>query len=107
MGNYPPGAIGGARDIDKRIEQACGYLLENALTENGQFTISGTPSGTVDCLQGNLCTALLELGFDAPRVEKAFEWMAWSVTGEGIAPLEEKNALIRYYAGKCGLVFAC
>lgn len=101
------GQLGGSRDIDKRIEQACGYLLENALTENGQFTISGTPSGTVDCLQGNLCTALLELGFDDPRLEKAFEWMARSVTGEGIAPLEEKNALIRYYAGKCGPVFAC
>ena len=54
-----------------------------------------------------MCTALLELGFDDPRLEKAFEWMARSVTGEGIAPLEEKNALIRYYAGKCGPVFAC
>ena len=101
------GQLGASIDIDKRIEQACGYLLENALTENGQFTASGTPSGTADCLQGNLCTAMLELGFDDPRVDKAFEWMARSVTGEGIAPLEDKKALIRYYAGKCGPVFAC
>jgi hypothetical protein len=33
--------------------------------------------------------------------------MARSVTGEGVAPLEDKSASLRYYAGKCGPVFAC
>jgi hypothetical protein len=37
----------------------------------------------------------------------AYEYMARSVTGEGIAPATDKNAKIRYYAGKCGPVFAC
>lgn len=33
--------------------------------------------------------------------------MARSVTGEGIAPLEDKKAPLRYYAGKCGPGFLC
>ena len=31
------GQLGASIEIDKRIERACRYLLENALTENGQF----------------------------------------------------------------------
>lgn len=99
--------LGATAEMDERIERACIYLLDHALTENGQFSVSGTPSGTIDCLQGNLCSALLDLGFNDPRLEKAFEWMARSVTGEGIAPLEAKDAPLRYYAGKCGPGFAC
>lgn len=93
--------------LDKRIEKACQYLLKNALTEKGQFSASGTPSSTIDCLQGNLCAAMLDLGFDDPRLEKAFEWMARSVTGEGVAPMEDKRAPLRYYSGKCGPGFLC
>ncbi len=33
--------------------------------------------------------------------------MARSVTGEGVAPLSDKTAPVRYYAGKCGPNFAC
>ena len=101
------GQLGASSEIDKRIERASNYLLENTLTENGQFTTSRAPSGTADCLQGNLCTALVELGVQDTRLDKAFDWMARSVTGEGIAPLENKTAPIRYYAGKCGPGFAC
>jgi hypothetical protein len=93
--------------LDRRIERACQHLFEHALSENGQFSISGTPSSTIDCLQGNLCAAMLDLGFHDPRLAKAFEWMARSVTGEGVAPLEDKKAPLRYYAGKCGPDFAC
>ena len=38
---------------------------------------------------------------------QAFEWMARTVTGEGIAPLTDKQAAVRYYAYKCGPGFAC
>jgi hypothetical protein len=61
----------------------------------------------VDCLQGNLCWSLLELGSADPRLDRAFEWMARTVTGEGLAPVSEKKAPLRYYAGKCGPLFAC
>lgn len=101
------GQLGASVQLDKRIEQACNYLLDNSLTENGQFTRTGTPSGTIDCLQGNLCTAMLDLGFYDTRIEKAFEWMARSITGDGVAPMKDKKAPIRYYSGKCGPDFVC
>jgi hypothetical protein len=61
----------------------------------------------VDCLQGNLCWALTELGHRDARLNEAFEWMARSVTGEGVAPAGDSQAKRRYYAGKCGPTFAC
>jgi hypothetical protein len=99
--------LGASVTENKRIAQACAYLLDHALTEGGQFSISGTPSGTIDCLQGNLAWALLELGYADLRLERAFDWMARSVTGEGIASMEDRQAAVRYYAGKCGPAFAC
>lgn len=99
--------LGASVTEDERIGRACAYLLEHALTSGGQFTASGAPSGTADCLQGHLCWALVELGCDDPRLEIAFDWMARSVTGEGVAPPENKKASVRYYAGKCGPTFAC
>jgi hypothetical protein len=99
--------LGAWVEEDQRIASACAYLLDHALTGGGHFTASGAPSGTADCLQGNLCWALVELGCDDPRLELAFDWLARSVTGEGVAPLEDKQAAVRYYAGKCGPTFAC
>ncbi|MBN1265015.1 MAG: hypothetical protein JXA25_05955 [Anaerolineales bacterium] len=99
--------LGAMADCDIRIHRACSYLLDFALTDHGQFTATGSPSGTIDCLQGNLCWALLEMGYKDPRISKALEWMARSVTGEGIAPKEEKDAPVRYYAYQCGPLFAC
>ena len=99
--------LGASAAEDERIARACAYLLEHALTSNGQFSTSGAPSGTVDCLQGNLCAALLALGVADPRLDAAFEWMARSVTGEGVAPAADSKAPLRYYAAKCGPLFAC
>jgi hypothetical protein len=101
--------LGASVREDGRIEQACKYLIDHALVEGGLFTsiTSGAPSGTIDCLQGNLCCSLTELGYDHPRLKSAYEWMARTVTGDGIAPVEEKEAQVRYYAYKCGPVFAC
>jgi hypothetical protein len=99
--------LGASIEGDERVAKGCTYVLDHALTKEGQFSITGTPSGTVDCLQGNLCWALLELGMAGPRLENAFEWMARTVTGEGISPKGNKNAEIRYYASKCGPNFAC
>ncbi len=99
--------LGASARLDERISRGCAYLLELALAAGGQFSASGAPSGTADCLQGNLCAALLDLGYDDPRLEAAFDWMARTVTGEGIAPADDRRATVRYYAGKCGLGFAC
>ncbi|MBM3144369.1 MAG: nitrogen fixation protein NifH [Chloroflexi bacterium] len=99
--------LGASAAMDERIGRACAYLLDHSITENGQFTVGGAPSTTADCLQGNMCDALTDLGFDDPRLDKAFDWMARSVTGEGVAPNTDRQASLRYYAGKCGPTFAC
>jgi hypothetical protein len=99
--------LGADPEIDRRVATVCVYVLEHNLTKDGHFTVNGLPSGTADCLQGNLCAALLDLKCADSRMDKAFEWMARSVTGEGVAPMTDKTALLRYYAGKCGPTFAC
>jgi hypothetical protein len=100
--------LGASLEMDKRLATACNYMLEHALAEGGQFSWKGTSSCTIDCLQGNLCLALWEIGCRDPRLDKAFEWMARSETGEGLAPREDTSTPQRYYfTGKCGPVFAC
>jgi hypothetical protein len=99
--------LGASLSMDDRIASACSYLLNHTFTEGGQFSVNGLPSGTADCLQGNLCASLLDLGCKDPLLDKALEWMARSVTGEGIAPMTDREAPVRYYAGKCGPNFAC
>src|SRR5512140_1115360 len=51
--------LGAQVEEDKRIGRACAYLLDHSLSEGGQFSATGAPSGTADCLQGNLCWSLL------------------------------------------------
>ncbi len=92
---------------DERIELACHYYLENAFSPGGIISASGPPSGNADCLQGNMCWALTKLGFADKRLDLAYEWMARTVTGEGVAPIGQRGTEFRYYAGKCGPLFAC
>lgn len=101
--------LGASATEDKRIHLACKYLVDHALCENGQFTMisSGAPSGTADCLQGNLLWSLAGLGYEDNRLALAYEWMARSLTGDGVAPAEDIHAALRYYAIKCGPGFAC
>lgn len=101
--------LGASVSEDRRIERACRYLLDHALAEGGQITMTstGAPSGTADCIQGNMLWSLMELGYEDPRLDKAYEWMARTVTGEGVAPMEERNAAVRYYSYKIGPNFAC
>jgi hypothetical protein len=99
--------LGASIKEDANILKACNYFLENALCPGGQISASGTPGGTADCMQGNVIWALLELGYEDKRLENAIDWMARSVTGEGIAPVSDRTADVRYYAGKCGPLFAC
>ena len=99
--------LGASVREDERIARACAYLLDHNPSPLGQFTCTGAPSGTIDCLQGNLCAALVDLGYEDPRLDTAFDWMARSVTGEGIAPATDRDAAQRYYAYKCGPNFAC
>lgn len=99
--------LGASAALDERIGRACVYFLDQAMAPGGQIASSSAPSATVDCLQGNMCWALVTLGCGDPRLASAYEWLARSVTGEGIAPAGERGAPLRYCAGKCGPLFAC
>jgi len=101
--------LGASVKDDKRIRLACKYYLDHALNPGGQISAmtNAAPSGTVDCLQGNMLWSLMELGYEDKRMDNAYEWMARTVTGEGVAPMKDKRAPVRYYAGKYGPTFAC
>ena len=99
--------LGASAKQDKRVALACSYFLNHALADGGQISASGAPSGTADCLQGNMCWALTELGYEDPRLDLAYEWMARTVTGEGLAPNTERDGPLRFYASQCGPTFAC
>jgi hypothetical protein len=99
--------LGASIDANVQLASACQYYLDHGLTEYGQFSASGTPGGTVDCLQGNMCAALLDLGCEDDRLHLAFEWMARSLTGDGVAPMGDKSTSVRYYSGNCGPGFQC
>lgn len=92
---------------DERVGQACNYLLDHAYAKGGYMSHNGSPGGTFDCLQGNLCWALTELGCEDPRLDEAYHWLAISQTGEGVAAKNTKDAPLRYYAYKCGPNFMC
>lgn len=101
--------LGASMKEDKRIKLACKYYLDQALNPGGQISsmTNAAPSGTVDCLQGNMLWSLMELGYEDKRMDAAYEWMARTVTGEGVASMKDKHAPVRYFAGKCGPAFAC
>ncbi len=98
----------GADPSHPGVRKACEYVLEQAQADSGGFSASGVSSGpghkppslVVHCLNGNLLRALLDFGFaDDERVQRAIEWQARSITGEGD---------IRYYAsGTSGPGFGC
>ena len=99
----------GSDPDDSRVRAGGEYLLANSLTDAGVFSLTGTASGNIHCLAGNLSAALLDLGFgDDERLLQALELMARYVTGEGIAPTGNRQAPYRYLrSGTCGPEFRC
>src|SRR5512142_3070257 len=82
----------GADPSDERVQRACAYVLAHAQTSSGGFGASGRvdavqppPSYSIHCLTGNLLRALIGLGFlEDERVQRAIEWEARAITGEGV-----------------------
>src|SRR3990170_4637899 len=87
----------GADSEDPRIHRAADYVLDRSRAPLGRFSATSTarkatPAGMLHCLEGNLGASLLELGFgDDPRLKEALNWLARSITGEGLAPASSKN----------------
>ncbi|HEX6305929.1 MAG TPA: hypothetical protein VFZ76_17155 [Anaerolineales bacterium] len=99
----------GADGADARIRAGCEYLLTYTPSPYGGLSMDGKNTGLIHCLQGNLAAALIDLGWlGDQRLDKALDWLARSITGDGIAPAEEKNAPVRYYrSGNSAPGFAC
>lgn len=101
----------GADGADARVRRAGDYVLDNTRAPQpyGGFSCNATPTYLIHCLQGNLCASLLALGFqDDPRLQQALDWLARSITGEGIAPAKQSKASPRYYrSGNSGPGFLC
>jgi hypothetical protein len=75
----------GADPTDERVRRGCRYLLEHSMAGNGAFAAGQNPHprGSIHCLNGNLVTALIQLGFgDDPRVESALTWLVESILGD-------------------------
>jgi hypothetical protein len=99
--------LGASLEMDPRIPIACQYYLDHSVTDLGQICVSKSPAFNIDCLQGNMLTALLDLGFADPKLDRAFEWMARTVTGEGMSKVGDRSSELRYYGYKCGPDFTC
>ncbi|MFQ5885767.1 MAG: nitrogen fixation protein NifH [Anaerolineae bacterium] len=99
----------GADGNDERVRTGCEYILTHSPASSGGCSVSGAPSGAIYCLAGNLCAALLDLGWlGDERLDRALDWLARAITGEGFAPAEEQKAPLRYYkSGTSGPGFAC
>jgi hypothetical protein len=85
--------LGVSVEEDERVGIACSYLLDNSLANGGQFSPNGKPADTVSCLQGNLLTSLVDMGYQDSRLDAAYEWMARTVTGEGLPERVDINGL--------------
>jgi hypothetical protein len=108
--------LGATVEEDKRVGTACSYMLDNALVKGGQFSWIGKATSTAHCLQGNMLTSLMDLGCKDKRLDIAYEWMARTVTGEGLprkinsdgfAPAEGVPGPFRYLHRFNGPIFAC
>ncbi len=99
----------GADPADPRVQAGCDYVLSHSIASKGGFTVTGAPSAFIHCLAGNLGAALIDLGrLDDKTLQRALDWQARAVTGEGLAAAEDQDAPDRFYkSGTCGPLFAC
>jgi hypothetical protein len=107
--------LGASSQEDKRIHTACAYFLDHALAKGGQFT-SRRPTDMGLCLQGNMLTALMDLGCRDKRLDTAYEWTARRLTGEnlprkinndGLAPAEGVPGPFHYVKFIVNPLFGC
>src|SRR2546421_2954702 len=99
----------GADGTDTQVQAACDYVLSHSQTRTGGFASWGggsretappPPSLVIHCLNGNLLRALIGFGLlEDERVQRAIDWQARSITGEGFTHY--------YRSGTSGPGFHC
>jgi hypothetical protein len=79
----------------------CKILLSQCIASNGGLSWNGTPSGFEQCMAGRMGAALIDFGWlNDQRLQTAMEWLAQTITGEGVADASNRNTNKRYYKSK-------
>ena len=99
----------GADGVDPRIRAGCEILLSHCIAANGGLSWNGTPSGFEQCMAGIMGSALIDFGWlNDQRLQTAMEWLAQTITGEGVADASDRNTNRRYFrSGNSGPGFVC
>ncbi len=99
----------GADGADPRIRAGCEYLLSHCVASNGALSWNGTSSGFEQCMAGIMGAALIDFGWlGDQRLKTAMEWLAQTITGEGVADASNRDTNKRYYkSGNSAPLFVC
>ncbi len=74
-------ALGAPRT--EAVERACAYVVEHSRLPDGRFSAHKTARGAIPCLNGNLLRAMLQLGYEDPRLEESLEALAGMAVHDG------------------------
>lgn len=93
----------GAEGADPRIRAGCEYLLSRYIDSQGG------PYDHTYCTAASIGAALIDLGWlDDQRLQTAMEWLAQTITGEGVAGASSHDTNKRYEKSRnSSLPFAC
>ncbi|OGN87171.1 MAG: hypothetical protein A2158_00930 [Chloroflexi bacterium RBG_13_46_14] len=99
----------GADGADPRIRAGCEILLSRYIDSNGGLSFTGALSDFSHCTAGIMGAALIDFGWlDDPRLQTAMEWLAQTITGEGVADASSRDTKKRYEkSGYSSPPFAC
>jgi len=87
----------GADGADPRIRAGCEILLSRYIDSNGGLSFTGTPSDFNHCTAGIMGAALIDFGWlDDRRLQGAMEWLAQTITGEGVADVSSRDTNKRH-----------
>jgi len=99
----------GADGADSRVRAGCEILLSQCIASNGGLSWNGTPSGFEQCMAGIMGAALIDFGWlNDQRLQTAMEWLAQTITGEGVADASNRDTNRRYFkSGNSAPRFVC
>jgi len=82
----------GADGADPRISAGCEILLSRYIDSNGGLSFTGKPSYFNHCTAGIMGATLIDFGWlDDQRLQTAMEWLAQTITGEGVADASDRD----------------
>ena len=102
----------GADEADPRIRAGCEILLSRYIDSGGSLrglSLIDAPSDFNCCAAGIMGAALIDFGWlDDPRLQTAMEWLAQTITGEGVSDVSNRGTNKRHYkSGNSSPPFAC